>query len=253
MIEFDAEPVVDLSDIRYQPGANGEFQLLVERFSIRRGQAIAIVGHSGIGKSTFLNILALAVRPDAIGRFVLRSRSKQTLDIGALWQANDDEKLSEARCLCIGYVLQQGGLLPYLSVRQNVELALTIQRRPSRQRVSEIAAQLSISDFLDRRPQTLSTGQRQRVAIARALAHAPDLLLADEPTASVHPSLADEILALMVEQTHRTGAALVLVTHDEARAAKYGFDIVRLTSVAGEGRGRSLLTQPNIEPAAATA
>ena len=204
-----------------------------------------------MGKSTFLNVLALAARPQKLGRFLLCPRPDEVVDIGALWAANDDDKLTAARCHGIGYVLQQGGLLPYLSVRKNIELGLAIQGRRDPGRVQEIAAQLGIDKLLSRLPQTLSTGQRQRVAIARALVHRPSLLLADEPTASVHPALADSILALLVEQAHHSDAALVLVTHDEARATRHGFEIVRIASVEGATTELSVVRRKM--PAVATA
>jgi putative ABC transport system ATP-binding protein len=97
-------------------------------------------------------------------------------------------------------------------------------------------------------PATLSGGQRQRVAIARALAHAPEIVLADEPTASVHPALADAVMALLVEQARAGDAALVLATHDPDRAARQGFEIIPVaTGTVNGGLGgttRSRFSRP---------
>lgn len=239
------QPVIALSDVICRPGQASNFELAITEFVVDRGEAVAIVGPSGSGKSTFMNILALAARPDHVGGFALWMRDGREVDIGALWAAENDDRLTAIRGCCMGYVLQQGGLLPYLSVRRNIELGLLIQKRGDPGHVAEIARQLEIDGLLDRLPATLSVGQRQRVAIARALAHRPELLLADEPTASVHPSLADSILRLLVEQSRINDSALVLVTHDGNRAARHGFSIVPLQGERGRGE-RSLLSRPPV-------
>jgi putative ABC transport system ATP-binding protein len=237
-----APPVIALSDVVCRPGEASNFELAVGDFVVDRGEAVAIVGPSGSGKSTFMNMLALAARPDHIGGFALWMRDGRGIDIGALWATENDDRLTAIRSRCMGYVLQQGGLLPYLSVRRNIELGLLIQKRSDPGHVVEIARELEIDGLLDRLPATLSVGQRQRVAIARALVHRPELLLADEPTASVHPSLADSVLKLLVDQARLNDSALVLVTHDGDRAARHGFSIVPLLGERGHSE-RSLLSR----------
>ncbi len=195
------------------------FTLRIDRLTVRPGQRIAITGPSGCGKSTLLALLAGALKPDdGTGGLVLAGG-----DALALWRSGRHDALAALRAEAIGFVPQTAALLPFLTVRDNIALPLAILGRPDRQRVEDLAYQLGLGAILGRRPAQISVGQRQRVAIARALAHRPAILLADEPTASVHPAQADAILHLLTEAAELTGAATVLVTHDGARAAAAGY------------------------------
>lgn len=222
-------------------GAAGGFELVVEALSIRRGEAVAFAGPSGSGKSTLLDLLALTLRPRSAAAFTLTGRAAEDIDIGALWRRRDEDRLTATRAAHLGYVLQQGGLLPFLSVRQNIGLGQAVLGRPDPDRITDIARRLEIDALLDRRPATLSVGQRQRVAIGRALAHRPEIVLADEPTASVHPALADTILSLLIEQAREADTALILTTHDPDRAARHNFEVVPLVTEAASGGGRSMV------------
>lgn len=232
-------PVLSLRDVVCVLGERERFTLLVEAFDVLRGEAIALAGPSGSGKSTIMNLLALARRPARVGQFHFFRRHGQGYDIGALWEGGDDNGLTAIRAAHLGYVLQQGGLLPYLSVRQNIALGQAILGESDRQRVEDIAERLEIARLLDRAPAALSVGQRQRAAIARALVHRPDLVLADEPTASVHPSIAAEILGLLVEQCVEEATTVVVATHDPELAARKGFEIVGVNSAAGAEQAES--------------
>jgi putative ABC transport system ATP-binding protein len=240
-------PTLLLQDviIRHQaPGGALGFELVIEEFSITRGEALALVGPSGSGKSTLLDLLALARRPSTTGRFLLTPRAGKAIDLGAVWRAGDDNSLTAIRAAHFGYILQTGGLLPFLSVRRNIALSQAVLGRPDPAHIEALAARLEIAHLLERMPATLSVGQRQRVAIARALAHRPEILLADEPTASVHPALADTILALLIEQAREQDTALILATHDPDRAARHGFTILPIRTEAGDaGAGRSWLNR----------
>ena len=97
-----------------------------------------------------------------------------------------------------------------------------------------LAARLGIAAVLDRMPGQVSVGQRQRAAVARALGHRPGVVLADEPTASVHPAQADEVLALLTEAAEQDGAALVITTHDAARAAAAGYAVAPCRPEVGQ-------------------
>lgn len=223
------------------PQGAGGFELVVEALTIGRGEAVAFAGPSGSGKSTLLDLLALTLRPFGMDSFTLSTRDGATIDLGALWRGRREDQLTGTRAAHLGYVLQQGGLLPFLSVRQNIALGQAVLARPDPDRIVTLARRLEIEALLDRFPGTLSVGQRQRVAIGRALAHRPEIVLADEPTASVHPALADTILALLIEQAREDDTALILTTHDPDRAARHGFEVVPLTIDAGAGGGRSLV------------
>jgi putative ABC transport system ATP-binding protein len=200
-----------------------------------------------------LDLLALALRPWRAETFTLRTRAGGVLDAAACWRAGDEDGLTAMRAAHLGYVLQQGGLLGFLTVRENIALSQAVLGRRDPARLESIAARLEIAPLLGRMPATLSVGQRQRVAIARALAHGPEIVLADEPTASVHPALADAVMALLVEQERAGDAALVLATHDPDRAARQGFEIVPIAAgtVNGMqgGTTRSRFRRPGGGPA----
>lgn len=228
---------------RAHASGSGRFLLEVDAFAVRRGEAVALTGPSGTGKSTMLDLLALASRPTSARRFVLATREGGEVDVAAAWDAGDLDLLTATRAVHVGYVLQQGGLLPFLTLRENMRLAQRVGGRGDLARIEELARRLGIDGLLDRKPATLSVGQRQRAAIARALAHGPEIVLADEPTASVHPALADTVLALLVEQVRAADAALVIATHDPERAARHGIEICAAI-LAADGTARSRFSRP---------
>lgn len=237
-------PTLLLQDviIRHQaPGGAPGFELTIEAFSIARGEAVALIGPSGSGKSTLLDLLALARRPASAAQFLLTPRDGKAIDLAALWRARDESRMTAIRAAHFGYILQTGGLLPFLSVRRNIALSQAVLGRPDPAHIEALAARLEIASLLERMPATLSVGQRQRVAIARALAHRPEILLADEPTASVHPALADAVMALLLEQAREQDTALILATHDPDRAARHGFALLPIRTEASQGTGRSWL------------
>ncbi|WPB85407.1 ATP-binding cassette domain-containing protein [Sediminicoccus rosea] len=216
------------------------FVLEVEGLNLTRGEAVALHGPSGAGKSTLLDLLALARAPEVAAHFTLTPREDAPLDLRALWLAGEDRAITDARARHYGYVLQQGGLLPFLDVRANIEMPLALLGRSAEGRLRALAERLEIAPLLGRMPATLSVGQRQRVAIARALVHTPDIVLADEPTASVHPGMADTVMALLREEAAAAGAALLLATHDPERAQRQGFRLLPLFPDPG-GAARSVL------------
>ncbi len=207
----------------FSAGAS-RFTLTVEDLSLQAGAFVAVVGPSGCGKSTLLGLLALALAPDPHitpgSRLVLTGQ-----DALALWRKGDADGLARLRARAVGFVPQTAALLPFLSLRDNILLPQQIIGRPDPIFADRLAEWLRIDDILDRRPGQVSVGQRQRAAVARALVHRPKLVLADEPTASVHPTQADEILDLLVHVVRHTGAALMISTHDPERAAEAGYSI----------------------------
>jgi putative ABC transport system ATP-binding protein len=226
---------------RLGSGAGG-FRLTVPEFALSAGDRVAVVGPSGAGKSTFLAILALALRPDRAAALLLRrGLGGPLVDAGRLWARGDEAGLAALRAGAIGYVPQTAGLLPFLTLRRNIRLTQELAGRPDPGLVEALAARLEIAGALDRLPGQVSVGQRQRAAVARALAHRPAVVLADEPTASVHPSQADEVLRLL-RDTAEAGAAVLISTHDLARAAAAGLTL--LGCVPEEGSEPASVLRP---------
>ena len=147
-------------------------------------------------------------------------------DIDAIWHERGSDRLSELRSHYIGYVLQHGGLLPYLTVRKNIELPRALLGMPMESVAERLAEQLGIAPQLDKLPSALSVGQRQRAAIARALAHKPPIVIADEPTAAIDPLNAQGIMALFVGLVEALGVTLILATHAHDLVRDRGFTLL---------------------------
>jgi len=174
------------------------------------GEFVAIVGESGVGKSTLLNCMAGLDHWDS-GSVQLAGH-----DLSGL---NDDAR-ALLRREAVGFVFQAFHVLPHLDVAQNVALPLLLLNRPDPARVEALLDAVGLGGLGARLPQQLSGGQLQRVAIARALVHQPALLLADEPTGNLDPTTAAKVMDALVAQTRQHGTALVLVTHSLAATAQ---------------------------------
>jgi putative ABC transport system ATP-binding protein len=177
---------------------------------VQPGEFVAIVGESGVGKSTLLNCMA-----------GLDSWNSGTVHIGGvdLGTLSDDQR-ALLRRKQVGFVFQAFHVLPHLDVAQNVALPLMLLGQQDDIRVQNLLAAVGLEGLGQRLPQQLSGGQLQRVAIARALVHRPALLLADEPTGNLDPTTAAKVMDALLAQTRTQGAALVLVTHSQAAAAR---------------------------------
>jgi putative ABC transport system ATP-binding protein len=174
------------------------------------GDYVAVMGESGVGKSTLLNLVAGLERPDS---------GSVALD-GTTLTALDDDALTRLRRARMGFVFQAFHVLPYLTVAQNVALPLFLNGAApdADARVSGMLAAVGLADRAESRPRELSGGELQRVAIARALVHGPRLVLADEPTGNLDPDSAAQVLELLRREVKRGDAAGILVTHSHAAA-----------------------------------
>ena len=186
---------------------------------IDHGEFVAVVGQSGSGKSTCMNIIGCLDVPTA-GTYLLDGR-----DVG---QMNRNE-LAEIRNEMLGFIFQQYNLLPKLNLLENVELPLMyagVGRSERRERAKEALERVGLGDKLQHRPNELSGGQQQRVSIARALVGRPAVILADEPTGALDSHTSREVLELL-QELHRQGNTIVLITHDNS-IAKQAQRIIRL-------------------------
>jgi putative ABC transport system ATP-binding protein len=204
-------PVLRLENLakRYRPDRPAIFDGL--DLTLNPGEYLAIMGESGVGKSTLLNVLAGLDRPDS-GRVLLEGQ-----DLGAL----DDDAMTLLRRRSIGFVFQAFHVLPYLTVEQNVALPLEllgVATSERRRRAADMLAAVGIGALAERLPRELSGGEVQRIAIGRALIHRPRLVLADEPTGNLDPQSAAQTLALLRDQVKANAGGGILITHSRAAA-----------------------------------
>ena len=178
--------------------------------TVAPGEFVAIVGESGVGKSSLLNCMA------ALDDWSEGTITHDGLDLGPL----DEVQRAHWRREKLGFIFQAFHVLPHLDVAQNVGLPLLLLKRPDSARVQDMLAAVGLEGLADRLPAQLSGGQLQRVAIARALVHQPRLLLADEPTGNLDPRTAAQVMDVLQDQVKRNGASLVLVTHAQGAAAR---------------------------------
>jgi putative ABC transport system ATP-binding protein len=175
-----------------------------------RGELVALLGESGVGKSTLLNCIAGLDTADA-GSVLLQGREVLGLD---------EPEAARLRRETLGFVFQAFHVLPHLSVADNVGLPLQLLGQPRGTRVKDILAAVGLAGLGPRAPRQLSGGQLQRVAIARALVHRPALVLADEPTGNLDPRTAGVVMDVLVRAARDTGAGVLLVTHSPPAAAR---------------------------------
>jgi putative ABC transport system ATP-binding protein len=177
---------------------------------IRRGEVVALLGPSGAGKSTFLTAVGL-INPPTSGQIL----------IGGVLILDGPVPLVSLRSFRrkhIGYVFQKSNLIPFLSARENVQVALELNGaspRRARRRALELLEELGVASRAENGPSMLSGGEQQRVAIARALANQPSVILADEPTAALDSHRGRQVMELFRDVAHQHGTGVIVVTHDQ--------------------------------------
>ncbi len=202
-------PVVEAIDVKktYMLGKVPVEALRGVNLKVETGEFLSILGPSGSGKSTMLNLIGALDKPTS-GTLLIDG-----VDIGKL----NDNQLAELR-LKIGFVFQFFNLIPRLTARDNVELAMSIanmSKSERRKHAVELLEMVGLKDRINHKPAELSGGQQQRVAIARALANNPKFLLLDEPTGNVDSRTASEVLALIKKLNVENNVSIIMVTHDQ--------------------------------------
>ena len=175
---------------------------------VRRGEFVAIMGASGSGKSTMLNIIGCLDKPST-GNYHFGD---------VLINDLDDDELSVIRNRKLGFVFQSFNLLPYYTALRNVEVPLSYQNKSDRSVVAQqLLERVGLGHRLDHKPSEMSGGEKQRIAIARALSTNPDIILADEPTGALDSKSGEQVMEIFGE-LHREGKTIIMVTHDQAIA-----------------------------------
>lgn len=175
-------------------------------FSVKPGEFVAVVGPSGSGKSTFLTIAGGLQNPTS-GTVEINGTDITNLSLA---------ELSEVRLNNVGFILQASNLVPFLTVEKQLLFVDKVMKRHADQAVMKsLFKTLGITKLRNKYPSDLSGGERQRVAIAKALYGTSDLILADEPTASLDTTKAFEVVELLARETHERKKATIMVTHDE--------------------------------------
>ena len=203
--------VEDLCKI-YNPGENEVRALDHVSLEIKKGELVAIIGQSGSGKSTFMNMLGCLDVPTS-GKYYLNGTDVSEMS---------DNELSEVRNREIGFIFQGFNLIANLNAIENVELPLIyrgIDRRTRHQLAIDSLKMVGLEKRMDHKPSEMSGGQQQRVAIARAIAAQPPVILADEPTGNLDSASSREILGIL-KKMHNTGRTVILITHDNGIAAQ---------------------------------
>jgi len=176
--------------------------------SIERGEFLSIVGPSGSGKSTLLNIIGCLDAPTA-GEIIYNKQPLRKLS---------DDALADYRKNHIAFIFQSYNLIPVLSVRENVELPLVIEKKWTKKEMHDKAMAVidavELSAMSNRLPRELSGGQEQRVAIARALVKSPLVVLADEPTANLDSQTAEHVISIMQRLNREQNTTFIFSTHD---------------------------------------
>lgn len=190
----------------YRMGEHKVHALNDVNFVIEEGEMVAIMGASGSGKSTAMNIMGCLDRPSS-GKYLFKDRDVSRLR---------DNELARIRNREIGFVFQNFNLLPRTSALENVELPMVysgyVPKR--RQRAMEALKKVGLGDRTHHNPNELSGGQQQRVAIARALVNSPATILADEPTGNLDTRSGEEVMQIF-QQFNADGISVIVVTHEE--------------------------------------
>lgn len=201
------------------------FRMSTGKLDLSAGETIGLSGGSGTGKTMLLEVLGLLRRPNTGGTFLL---SVEGIEVD-LHKTAGAAKAAELRGRYFGFVPQTGGLLPFLTVSENIALSQQIAGVEDRDWHGELIARLGLAGLERLSPSALSIGQRQRVSIARALAHKPGFVIADEPTAALDPDAAQNAMRLLIEAAELGGAGVIISSHDIGLLGQFAMKRVHLS------------------------
>ena len=196
----------------------------IPSFELRQKEIVAIVGSNGCGKSTMLDIIAMLCKPDKAEKFIICSDDSDVRDVQLL----NEKDINKLRRNNIAYILQSGGLLEFLTLRQNISL-VTRLKKGKQADFNEIVDSLGIEKLLNKKPLQLSGGQRQKGAVARALIQQPDIILADEPTSAMDSLSAVRLMENLTTRVRNSGSSLILVSHDSSLVQDFANRIYRFS------------------------
>ena len=205
--------------------------VVLPHLELAAGQVLAVTGESGCGKSTLLEVLGLLLKPEQVDIFQL---GRPSIDIVDLQLNKNETQLAHIRAKHLGFVLQNGGLLPYLNVRDNIQLSRRILGLSAdSERIQQAISTLKLDHLLTKLPSALSIGERQRVACLRAIAHEPQVLLADEPTAALDPHSARLLFKLFLDMVKALQLSALVVSHDWALVKEFNLPVLHAQSEPG--------------------
>ena len=198
-------PILELKGVtkEYGQGHTLVQALKPTDFRLEAGQFVAIIGPSGSGKTTFLTLLGHLQTPSK-GRILLHGKDTSQLK---------EKERAALRFNDFGFILQASNLIPFLKIEDQFQLIDRLSKK-ERMDLDSLIELLDLKDTLKQYPKELSGGERQRAAIARALYNSPDIILADEPTASLDTERAKRVVHLLKEVTQKFNKSVVMITHD---------------------------------------
>lgn len=192
----------------YQDGEQVIEVLKNVSLEVAQGEFVAIVGPSGAGKSTFLSIAGALLSPTE-GEIAIGGKTLTKLT---------SKDLTKVRLDKIGFIFQGANLIPYLNVRDQLLVIAELsgeKGRVAKEKADKLLQELGLTARQNNYPESLSGGEKQRVAIARALMNNPDVILADEPTASLDANRGHKVVQMIADEVKRKNKAAIMVTHDE--------------------------------------
>jgi putative ABC transport system ATP-binding protein len=208
-----ASPLVHVAEVykTYRNGARQSPVLRAASLELARGEITSLAGASGSGKSTLISLLAGLMQPDS-GRIVFDGEDLTGLD---------DPARARLRARRIGVVVQRGNLIPFLTAKENVELAIEFGGGArAGVRARELLSNVGLAHRLDHLPRRMSGGEAQRASVAMALANQPDLLLADEVTGELDSASAERVMGVIFDAWREWGLTVLFVTHNRELAAR---------------------------------